>query len=106
LHSAPPLPPPIVRENLFGAEIVRDFHGADRARECEHRRPSLRGVNHLHLSFAFAAAAFVPGLFWGWLFTRHRNLVGPTLSHVVVGTYVFFVMGVPMAQKYFGGGVL
>jgi membrane protease YdiL (CAAX protease family) len=58
----------------------------------------LFGVNHLHLSFAFAAAAFVPGLFWGWLFARHRNLIGPTLSHIVVGCYVFFVMGVPMAQ--------
>jgi len=57
----------------------------------------LFAVNHLHLSFAFAAAAFIPGLFWGWLFARHRNLVGPTLSHVVVGAYVFFVMGVPVA---------
>ena len=57
----------------------------------------LFAVNHLHLSFAFAAAAFLPGLFWGWLFARHRNLVGPTLSHVVVGSYVFFVMGAPMA---------
>ncbi len=57
----------------------------------------LFSINHLHLSVAFAAMTFVPGVFWGWLFARHRNLVGPTLSHVVVGAYVFFVMGVPLA---------
>ncbi len=53
-------------------------------------------VNHLHLSFVFALAAFIPGLFWGWLFARRRNLVGPTLSHVLVGSYVFFILGAPL----------
>ncbi len=51
-------------------------------------------VNHLHMSFAFAALAFLPGLFWGWMFQRRRHLVGPTLSHFAVGAYVFFVLGV------------
>ena len=49
---------------------------------------------HLHMSFLFAALAFLPGLFWGWLFSRKKNLAGVTLSHVVVGGYVFFIMGV------------
>lgn len=53
-------------------------------------------MNHLHMSFVFAAAAFVPGLFWGWLFARRRNLVGPVLSHFVVGAFVFFVLGVSL----------
>jgi membrane protease YdiL (CAAX protease family) len=53
-------------------------------------------VNHLHLSFAFALAAFLPGLYWGWLFARRRNLLGPTLSHIVVGSYVFFILGAPL----------
>lgn len=51
-------------------------------------------VNHLHLSFLFALLAFIPGLFWGVLFHRRPNLVGPTLSHFVVGGYVFFVLGI------------
>ncbi len=53
-------------------------------------------MNHLHMSFVFAAAAFVPGVFWGWLFSRRRNLIGPTLSHFVVGAFVFFVLGVSL----------
>lgn len=51
-------------------------------------------VNHLHMSFLFASLAFLPGVFWGWLFHRRRHIVGPTLSHFVVGAYVFFVLGV------------
>jgi len=51
-------------------------------------------VNHLHMSFVFAALAFIPGLFWGWLFHRQRHLAGVTLSHFAVGAFVFFVLGV------------
>ncbi len=50
-------------------------------------------VNHLHMSFLFAVLAFIPGVFWGWLFSRRRNLAGVTLSHVTVGAFVFFVLG-------------
>jgi membrane protease YdiL (CAAX protease family) len=54
----------------------------------------LFSMTHLHMSFLFALMAFVPGLFWGWLFARRRNIVGVTLSHIAVGAYVFFVLGV------------
>lgn len=53
-------------------------------------------VNHLHMSLEFAAAAFLPGVFWGVLFARRRNLAGPVLSHFAVGAFVFFVLGVSM----------
>ena len=56
----------------------------------------LFSMTHLHMSFLFAALAFIPGLFWGWLFARRRNLVGVTLSHIAVGSYVFFIMGVAL----------
>lgn len=51
-------------------------------------------TNHLHMSALFAAVALLPGLLWGWMFARRRNVVGVILSHVVVGAYVFFVLGV------------
>lgn len=51
-------------------------------------------TNHLHISALFAAVALVPGLVWGWMFERCRNVAGVILSHVVVGAYVFFVLGV------------
>jgi CRP-like cAMP-binding protein len=53
-------------------------------------------VNHLHMSFEFAAAAFVPGVFWGWLFSRRRHIIGPVVSHFAVGAFVFFVLGISM----------
>jgi hypothetical protein len=51
-------------------------------------------VNHLHISLRFALLTFIPGLFWGLLFARRRHLVGPCLSHFVVGAFVFFVLGI------------
>jgi CRP-like cAMP-binding protein len=42
-------------------------------------------TSHLHISTTFAAAAFPPGLLWGWLYSRNRNLLGPILSHVLIG---------------------
>lgn len=50
-------------------------------------------VNHMHLSFLFACLVFLPGMFWGWLFHRRRHILGPALSHLVVGGYVFFMLG-------------
>jgi membrane protease YdiL (CAAX protease family) len=51
-------------------------------------------TNHLHMSALFAAVALLPGLVWGWMFDRKRNLVGVVLSHAAVGTWVFFLLGV------------
>ncbi len=53
-------------------------------------------VNHLHISFLFAAFAFIPGLLWGWLFMRRRHIIGPAISHFVVGAFVFFILGVSL----------
>jgi hypothetical protein len=54
----------------------------------------LFSVTHLHLSFLFAVLAFLPGLLWGILYSRRKNLAGVTLSHIAVGGYVFFILGV------------
>ena len=56
----------------------------------------LFAVTHLHMSFLFAALVLLPGMFWGWLFARRRNLLGVTLSHIVVGAFVFFVLGIKL----------
>jgi CRP-like cAMP-binding protein len=51
-------------------------------------------TNHLHMSALFAAVALLPGLVWGWMFDRKRNLAGVVLSHAIVGVWVFFLLGV------------
>lgn len=48
---------------------------------------------HIHIGFVLALVAFIPGVFWGILYARKRNLIGVTLSHIAVGTYAFFILG-------------
>ena len=55
----------------------------------------LFSATHLHLSAMFAALAFPVGLFWGWMYSRHRTLVGVTFSHLVIGIWALFVVSFP-----------
>jgi CRP-like cAMP-binding protein len=56
---------------------------------------------HCFLGLWFAIAAFVPGLFWGWMFAKQRSLIGVVVSHTVVGLWAIFVLGV---HAIIGGG--
>ena len=48
---------------------------------------------HSHLNLMFGVLTFIPGLFWGWLFMRHRSIVGVSVSHAMIGVYALFVLG-------------
>src|SRR5690606_34897094 len=54
----------------------------------------LFSVSHLHTGLLFSLVVLIPAFCWGLLFTRNRNLIGVMLSHIVIGEYVFFVLGV------------
>lgn len=49
---------------------------------------------HSHMNLTFAIAAFVPGLFWGWLFHKQRSLFAVSVSHIALGVWVLFIIGV------------
>jgi len=49
---------------------------------------------HSHISFAFAVAAFVPGLFWGWIFARTNSLIAASASHFMIGGAGIFLFGI------------
>ncbi|GEM_PF-1339871 len=49
---------------------------------------------HSFLGFAFCVAAFLPGLYWGWMFAKQRSLIGVAVSHATVGIFTLFVVGV------------
>jgi CRP-like cAMP-binding protein len=53
----------------------------------------LFSVTHFHISIGIGLVAYVPGLFWGWLYARHRTLVGVVISHALVGSWALFVVG-------------
>ncbi|MBU8907928.1 CPBP family glutamic-type intramembrane protease [Desertibacillus haloalkaliphilus] len=55
----------------------------------------LFAVAHSHIGLVFALAAFIPGLYWGWLFARQRSLVGVSISHMLIGIWVLFLLGYP-----------
>lgn len=50
-------------------------------------------ASHSHLNLSFAVVTFIPGLFWGWLFMRHKSLVGVSVSHAIIGCYALFALG-------------
>lgn len=52
------------------------------------------GMTHLHLSLRAGLAVLILGFFWGWLYARHKNLIGVSISHSLVGGWAFFVVGV------------
>ncbi|MGO0062874.1 cyclic nucleotide-binding domain-containing protein [Brevibacillus fluminis] len=45
------------------------------------------GAMHLHTSVKLAVAAILTSWLWGWMYTRHRNIVGVGLSHFIIGNY-------------------
>jgi len=51
-------------------------------------------VTHSYLSSQFALLTLLPGLFWGWLYYRERTLIGPMLSHALIGVAGIDVVGI------------
>ena len=50
-------------------------------------------ASHSHLNLSFAVVTFIPGLFWGWLFMKHKSLIGVSISHAIIGSYALFALG-------------
>lgn len=53
---------------------------------------------HLHVSVILAVLVFPFGLFWGWLYARQPTLVGVSLSHIAIGLFALYVVGIPGYQ--------
>ncbi len=60
---------------------------------------------HSHISFAFAIAAFVPGLFWGWIFARTNSLIAAAASHFMIGGAGLFLFGIEEVVAKLAGGM-
>ncbi|WP_216829634.1 cyclic nucleotide-binding domain-containing protein [Alkalihalobacterium elongatum] len=53
----------------------------------------LFAMAHSHIGTLFALSAFIPGLFWGWMFARQKSFVGVCVSHMLIGIWVIFILG-------------
>lgn len=49
---------------------------------------------HTHFGLNFTLLTFIAGLFWGWLFHRQNSLLGVSVSHVILGLWSLFIVGV------------
>lgn len=49
---------------------------------------------HAHISLAFALAAFIPGVFWGWIFARTNSLLAASVSHFMIGGAGLFLFDI------------
>ena len=53
----------------------------------------LFAIVHLHASPFYPFLAFIPGIFWGWLYARQKSLIGVSVSHILIGVWVIFIVG-------------
>jgi CRP-like cAMP-binding protein len=49
---------------------------------------------HAHISIGFAMIAFLPGVFWGWIFARTNSLLAAAVSHFMIGGAGLFLLDV------------
>lgn len=54
---------------------------------------ALFAVTHLHLTVTYGVAAATGGLLWGVLYARQKSLVGPIVSHALLGVYALWALG-------------
>ena len=52
----------------------------------------LFGLFHGLKSFTFALCAFFLGIVWGWIYERQKTIIGPCVSHMLVGVWAFGVL--------------
>lgn len=52
----------------------------------------LFGLFHGMKSFTFAFSAFCFGLFWGWMYEHQKAIIGPIISHALIGIWAFGVL--------------
>lgn len=53
----------------------------------------LFAVAHLHYSLSTMLVTLFAGIFFGWLYQRHKTLTGVSLAHFILGTWVIDVLG-------------
>ncbi len=49
---------------------------------------------HSHVNLTMALLVFLPGLFWGWMFHKQKSLIAVSISHILLGVYAIFVLGI------------
>ncbi|MEG3641387.1 cyclic nucleotide-binding domain-containing protein [Magnetococcus sp. PR-3] len=57
------------------------------------------GVAHIPYGAAMVGMTVFSGIFFGYIFKRHNNLLGVSLVHWLLGTFTFLLSSLPFAEK-------
>lgn len=49
---------------------------------------------HLFISFQVTFLVFIGGLYFGWLYSRTKTLIGVTFAHALLGTWLLGIIGI------------
>ncbi|NNC81937.1 MAG: cyclic nucleotide-binding domain-containing protein [Flavobacteriales bacterium] len=49
---------------------------------------------HLMMDIKFAMLTIIPGLFWGYLFYKERNILAVSISHILIGLVAIFMLDI------------
>lgn len=60
----------------------------------------LFATTHFHISVRFGLMVITAGFMWGYLFSRHRTLVGVVVSHIIIGIWAVFILGIEGNQHF------
>lgn len=52
-------------------------------------------IFHIPAGIGLSLGSFFLGLFWGWLYERQKSLLGPCLSHYLIGSWGMLVLNLP-----------
>ena len=47
---------------------------------------------HIMIDMKYAFLTIVPGLFWGYLFAKEKNLLAVSISHILIGIVAIFIL--------------
>ena len=50
------------------------------------------GSFHVMIDVKYAYLTIIPGLFWGYLFTKKKNLLAVAISHILIGIVAIFFL--------------
>lgn len=46
-----------------------------------------------HFYWSLSILVLIPSFLWGWLFARHRTLIGVSMGHMLIGVWLFWIVG-------------
>ena len=49
---------------------------------------------HIMIDMKYAFMTIIPGLFWGYLFAKEKNLLAVSISHILIGIVAIFVLNI------------